>query len=71
MLTFMPALYNTKKSLSGLWYSIRLAGAHSFKAKIGFEKYAPGPKILTKTSEKITVWFGALDIGTFWLISQV
>ena len=38
--------------LWGLWYSKRPAWTHGFNAKIGFEKYAPGPEILSKTSQK-------------------
>ena len=36
-----------------------------FNPKIGFEKYAPGPEILAKTSKIMQVWFGDLIFGTF------
>ena len=48
-------LYKSEKKffrLWGLWYSKRPAWTHGFNAKIGFEKYAPIPEILSKTSQK-------------------
>ena len=69
---FISALYNSKNFLFrlwGSWYSKRPAWAHGFNAKIGFEKYAPGPEILTKTSQNMKVWFGYLNFGTNCLIS--
>ena len=42
----------------------------SFNAKIGFEKYAPGPEILAKTSKIMQVLFSDLIFGTFCLISR-
>ena len=38
---------------------------YGFNAKISFEKYAPGPEILAKTSKIMQVWFGDLIFGTF------
>ena len=40
-----------------------------FQCNNRFEKYAPGPEILAKTSKFKHVWFGDLDFGPFWLIS--
>ena len=36
---------------------------HSLNAKIGFEKYALGPKIMAKKSQN-------MNFGIFWLLSQ-
>ena len=44
--------------------------AHGFSAKMGFEKYAPGPEILAKASKIMQVWFGDLNFGKFWFISR-
>ena len=66
-------LYKSKKKkfrLWASWYSKRLAWAHGFNTKIGFEKYEPGSEILAKMSQNLKVWFGDLIFGTFCLISR-
>ena len=45
-------------------------GAYSFNAKLSFDKYAQDPQILTKILKNMKVWFGDLNFGTFWFISQ-
>ena len=52
------------------WYSKWPAWAHRFNSKIGFEKYIPSPEILAKMSQNMKVWFGDLNLVTFWSISQ-
>ena len=41
-----------KKNCPDYGYSNRPAWTHGFNAKIGFEKYAPSPKILSKKCPK-------------------
>ena len=57
------------RSLASL-YSKRSARAQDFNAKIGFEKYASRPEILTKLWWKLKVWFGKPKFITFWQITR-
>ena len=69
----VPTPLKAKKKLFrlwGLWYSNRPAWTHSFNAKIGFEKYAPSPKILPKNCLKSAFQTKPAKLDTFWPISQ-
>ena len=66
-------LYNSKKNsfrFYGLWYSKWPAWAHDFNAKIGFEKYAPGPKIFIKMCQHLGRQTKPAYFEMFWPISQ-
>ena len=66
-------LYKWKKKLFGLWgswYSNRAARTHGSNAKIGFEKYAPSPKILPKKCPKSAFQTKPAKFDTFWPISR-
>ena len=54
--------------LQGSWSSKRPARTHGFNAKIGFEKYAPGPEILSKMCQKSGRQTKPANFGTFWSI---
>ena len=54
--------------LWGSWYSNRPAWTHGFNAKIGFEKFAPSPKILAKKSQKSVFQTKPAKFDTFWPI---
>ena len=56
--------------LWGSWYSNRPAWTHGFNAKIGFEKYAPGPEILTKMCQNLGCQTKPAYFETFWPLSQ-
>ena len=49
---------------------LKTTGCSRFKHENRYKKYAPGPKILAKTSKIMRVWFGDLIFGTICLISQ-
>ena len=61
-----------KKSfrLWGSWYSNQPTWTHGFNAKIGFEKYAPSPKILPKKCPKSAFQTKPAKFDTFWPISR-
>ena len=54
----------------GSWYLNRPARTHGFNAKIGFEKYAPRPNILSKKCRKSAFQTKPAKLDTFWLISR-
>ena len=69
----MSPLYKAEKKLFqlwGAWYSNWQARTHGFNAKIGFEKYAPSPKILTKKCQKSAYQTKPQKFDTFWLLSR-
>ena len=69
----MSPLYKAEKKLFrlwGSWYSNRPAWTHDFNAKIGFEKYAPSPKISSKKCPKLAFQTKPAKFDTFWPISR-
>ena len=51
-------------------FNSTVAQTHGFNAKIGFEKYAPRPKILSKKCQKSAFQTKPAKFDTFWLISR-
>ena len=62
-------LYKWEKlfGLWGSWYSNRGVRTHGSNAKIGFEKYAPSPKILPKKCPKSALQTKPAKFDTFWI----
>ena len=63
---WLGPLYKWEKKLFGLQ-----ARTHGFNAKIGFEKFAASPKILTKKCQKSAFQTKPPKFDTFWLYNRI
>ena len=66
-----PLIRQKKNVLFMGFMVLKMTGLSSlFQCKNRLEKYLLSPKILAKMTQNIKFWFGDLNLGTFWPISQ-